>query len=208
MNDDEEDFELDDDVGDVVLEDEDDLSEEEEEEEEMDLSDDSDTPAPQPKQRPKSKPAPKSKPKKKEEIQPLVDFSKIQRKKRIFTQEQLDISFVPKSVPHCRLCGKKEEEVEGGFISKWPVIYKDERYFVHKACVLCSMDAARSSHCFYNICKSIHAGKKVRCRACGQYGVTFWCQVSGCIKYFLLKHDHIVAIIIPVQKNLDSSNLF
>lgn len=178
VHDDEEDFELSDDSEEPL---EEEMEEEEEEESIMQSSDESDTPT----NTSKSKSKPKSKPKPKpvqEAIIPLIDFKRIQRKKRIFTQDQFDVTYQKQATPVCKLCNKKEDEVVGGFISPYPVIYKNERFFVHKACVLCSMDTARSSFSFYNVVKSINAGKKIRCRACGQYGVTFWCQVSGCPK--------------------------
>lgn len=137
---------------------------------------------PKPKSKPKSKPKPKPKPVEEDVDQPLVEISRIKPKKRLFTQDQFDGTYQPSTTPLCKLCQKPEGDVEGGFISPFPLVYRDERFYVHKACALCMLDVARSSCYYYNVVKSINAGKKVRCRGCGQFGVSLWCSVANCTK--------------------------
>lgn len=153
----------------------------------MQFSDDSDSSSKRKsksksKSNPKPKPKPKPKPVEEEVDQPLVEMARIKPRKRLFTQDQFDGGYKPSTTPLCKLCQKPEGDVEGGFISPFPLVYKDERFYVHKACSLCMLDVARSSCFYYNVVKSINAGKKVRCRGCGQFGVSLWCSVANCTK--------------------------
>ena len=205
VHDDEEDFELpeEDDEDGIVYdeEEEEDVLDMEEEEDEslIQYSDDSDSPTIKSKSKSKSKSELVE-----DDEQPLVDIRRIQRRKRILTREQFDITCHATSTSLCSICNKQEDALEGGFISQYPIIYKDERYFVHKACVLCCPDTARSSSSYYNLNKAIHAGRKIHCHACGQNGATFWCQVSGCSKYVHLSSilSLVVIIIIVLFKRI------
>ena len=197
VHEDEEDFifsELDDNDIDYGLDDEEEMEDEMEEEEEeiIEFSDDSDVQTKRSKSNSKSKSRTKSQSKSTkttesavEEVAiPLVDYKRIKRHARIFTKEEFDYQYQnpSNSPPICRICEKEENAIEGGFISQYPIKYKEERLFVHKACALGFLDTARSSHFCYNICKFINYSKRIKCHHCGQLGITFCCQVNNCPK--------------------------
>lgn len=116
-----------------------------------------------------------------------IDITRFKRKPRIFTEDKVDTSLSPASIPNpvCAFCGKKEEEekdVLGGFFQSAPMVNKDQKVFVHVACLLSSLEVARSATQVFNAVKAVNRAKKMRCKYCCQYGATLICAVDGCLK--------------------------
>ena len=184
MFDEDDDFELDDEKEEELEAELEEDEKEEEEEEILSFSDPSDSPKPRPR-RQKSEPKP-PKPKKKAVstvAPPLVDFTRITRKRRVFTQELLS-SAPATTTPLCAFCHRLESQVEGGFISSHPFVGKDGPLFVHKVCTLNSQEVARSASAYYNLQKAVNRGKKIRCKKCGAFGASLVCCVNGCLKWW------------------------
>lgn len=189
MFDEDDDFELVDDEKEEELEEELEEEEKEEEEEEIlsfsDASDPSDSPKPRPRRKSSE---PKPKPKKKAistAPPPLVDFTRITRKRRVFTPELLSPTPAT-STPRCAFCHRLESQVEGGFVSSHPFVGKDGPLSVHKMCALNSQEVARSASAYYNLQKAVNRGKKIRCKKCGTFGASVMCCVNGCLKWWWL----------------------